>query len=264
MRVRSLTQDDAHIFCEEKHITEETVNFYKLLQKTYTDFGFTDIKIKFSDRPDKRAGSDETWDKSEACLLEALKQLKVDYTVNKGEGAFYGPKLEFVLRDALGRDWQCGTLQLDFVLPERLKAKYVDEEGQAKQPVMIHRAILGSIERFIGILLENDAGELPVWLSYNPVAICTLSQDTNDLAQKIHDRLVAEGIQPILDNDSKTINYKIRHYSEQKIPYIAVIGRKEQENNTVSIRTFGKEDTVAMPLEDFISKLLEEVKGPNI
>ncbi|AFC72066.1 threonyl-tRNA synthetase [Rickettsia rhipicephali str. 3-7-female6-CWPP] len=258
MRVRSLVQDDAHIFCAEEQITDETVSFCKLLTEVYKDFGFTDIKVKFSDRPEIRAGSDEVWDKAENALKEAVEQAGFTYTLNPGEGAFYGPKLEFVLTDAIGRQWQCGTLQMDFVLPERLDASYVAASGEKKRPVMLHRAILGSLERFIGILIEEYAGRFPLWLAPVQVAIATITSDLNDYALEVQKALIDNGVRTGFNISPDKINYKIREFSNQKIPMIAVIGKQEQENKQVAIRRLGTTDQEVLSVEQLIAVVKEE------
>ncbi|MFV9867716.1 MAG: threonine--tRNA ligase [Rickettsia slovaca] len=258
MRVRSLVQDDAHIFCAVEQITDETVSFCKLLTEVYKDFGFTDIKVKFSDRPEIRAGSNEVWDKAENALKEAVEQAGFNYTLNPGEGAFYGPKLEFVLTDAIGRQWQCGTLQMDFVLPERLDASYVAASGEKKRPVMLHRAILGSLERFIGILIEEYAGRFPLWLAPVQVAIATITSDLNDYALEVQKALIDNGVRTDFNISPDKINYKIREFSNQKIPMIAVIGKQEQENKQVAIRRLGTTDQEVLSVEQLIAVVKEE------
>ncbi|EAA25649.1 threonine--tRNA ligase [Rickettsia sibirica] len=258
MRVRSLVQDDAHIFCAAEQITDETVSFCKLLTEVYKDFGFTDIKVKFSDRPEIRAGSNEVWDKAENALKEAVEQAGFNYTLNPGEGAFYGPKLEFVLTDAIGRQWQCGTLQMDFVLPERLDASYVAASGEKKRPVMLHRAILGSLERFIGILIEEYAGRFPLWLAPVQVAIATITSDLNDYALEVQKALIDNGVRTDVNISPDKINYKIREFSNQKIPMIAVIGKQEQENKQVAIRRLGTTDQEVLSVEQLIAVVKEE------
>ncbi|QCS24015.1 threonine--tRNA ligase [Rickettsia parkeri] len=258
MRVRSLVQDDAHIFCAAEQITDETVSFCKLLTEVYKDFGFTDIKVKFSDRPEIRAGSNEVWDKAENALKEAVEQAGFNYTLNPGEGAFYGPKLEFVLTDAIGRQWQCGTLQMDFVLPERLDASYVAASGEKKRPVMLHRAILGSLERFIGILIEEYAGRFPLWLAPVQVAIATITSDLNDYALEVQKALIDNGVRTDFNISPDKINYKIREFSNQKIPMIAVIGKQEQENKQVAIRRLGTTDQEVLSVEQLIAVVKEE------
>jgi threonyl-tRNA synthetase len=255
MRVRSFVQDDAHIFCEEDSITEETKSFCELLMKVYKDFGFEDVRIKFSDRPEKRAGTDEIWDKAENALMEAVKASGLEYTLNPGEGAFYGPKLEFVLRDAIGRDWQCGTLQVDFVLPERLDANYIGADGEKHRPVMLHRAILGSIERFFGILVENYAGKLPLWLAPTQAVVATVVEGANAYAQEVCDMLNNAGFRAETDLRNEKISYKVRDLSVQKIPYIVVVGAKEAEEKTVSLRQIGSQDQTVMTLQAFVDMM---------
>ncbi|KJE35448.1 threonine--tRNA ligase [Thalassospira sp. HJ] len=239
MRVRQFIQDDAHIFCTEDQIVSETKIFCDLLKSVYKDFGFTDILVKFSDRPEVRAGSDEIWDKAEAALREAAEEAGLALEVNPGEGAFYGPKLEFVLRDAIGRDWQCGTLQADFVLPERLDASYMGEDGEKHRPVMLHRAILGSLERFIGILIENYAGRLPLWLSPVHAVVCTITNDADDYAHEVKAALEAKGLNVELDTRNEKINYKVREHSHAKVPMILALGKREAEEKTASVRRIG-------------------------
>jgi threonyl-tRNA synthetase len=258
MRVRALVQDDAHIFCTKEQITGETVNFCKLLTEVYKDFGFLDIKIKFSDRPAVRAGSDEVWDEAEHALKEAVTEAGYFYTLSKGDGAFYGPKLEFVLTDAIGRQWQCGTLQMDFVLPERLDANYISANGQKTRPVMLHRAILGSLERFIGILIEEYAGKFPVWLAPTQVAIVTITSDLSDHALKVQKSLIDKDIRTEIDISSDKINYKIREFSNKKVPLIAVIGKQEKENNSVTIRKLGIEDQETISVQQLIQLIKDE------
>jgi threonyl-tRNA synthetase len=255
MRVRAFNQDDAHIFCEEDQINDETVTFCKLLQEIYHDFGFNEVKVKFSTRPEVRVGSDETWDKSEKALREAVQKAGLEYEINEGEGAFYGPKLEFVLTDAIGRDWQCGTLQVDFIMPKRLGATYIDRDGSKKNPVMLHRAILGTLERFIGILIENTAGAFPLWLSPVQVVVATISNKFDDYAKDVLNDLQENGFRVKIDLRSEKINYKIREHSLQKIPYIAIVGQKEVDENTISIREFGSKKEEVLSLEEFIKKL---------
>ncbi len=262
MRVRSFVQDDAHIFCQEDEITSETKAFCDLLMSVYKDFGFSDVRIKFSDRPEKRAGTDAIWDKAEGALMEAVKASGLEYTLNPGEGAFYGPKLEFVLRDAIGRDWQCGTLQVDFVLPERLDAHYVGSDGEKHRPVMLHRAILGSIERFFGILIENYAGKLPLWLAPTQVVVATVVDSANDYAMNMCDQLKAEGLRADVDLRNEKISYKVRDLSVQKIQYIAVVGAKEAEKNTVSVRQLGSQDQTVMTLKEFVAMMKENAAPP--
>jgi len=259
MRVRAFTQDDAHIFCTEDQITDETIKFCALLKDIYSAFGFTDVKVKFSDRPEKRAGNDATWDKAEGALRDAVEAASLPYTMNPGEGAFYGPKLEFVLRDAIGRDWQCGTLQVDFVLPERLDANYIGVDGAKHRPVMLHRAILGSFERFIGILIEEFSGRFPFWLAPIQVAIATITNEVDSYAMEVKRELEAVGIRVITDTSANKINYKIRDLSMQKIPVILALGKREMEEKTVSIRRLGSEKTEGMGLDEAINVLRGEV-----
>lgn len=239
MRVRSFTQDDAHIFCATNQITEESKRVCDLVLDIYRDFGFDDIHIKYADRPDKRVGADDVWDAAEDALLTAAEATGLEYTLNPGEGAFYGPKLEFVLRDAIGRDWQCGTLQVDLNLPERLGAKYVGEDGQKHTPVMLHRALFGSLERFIGILLEHYAGALPFWLTPLQVVVATVVSDADDYAMEFVQALREAGLRADVDLRNEKISYKVREHSVQKIPVIAVVGRREVEQRTVALRRFG-------------------------
>ena len=243
MRVRAFTQDDAHIFCTEEQITNESKKVCDLILSIYKDFGFTDVRIKYSDRPEKRVGDDKIWDKAEAALKNAMEATKLDYTFNPGEGAFYGPKLEFVLRDAIGRDWQCGTLQVDLNLPGRLGATYVDENGQKKVPVMLHRALFGSLERFAGILIEHYAGHLPFWLAPTQVVIATITSDTDEYAKEVNGSLKKLEINSELDIRNEKIGYKIREHSNSKIPIILIVGKKESQDKTVSVRRLGKTST---------------------
>ncbi|MDP3936307.1 MAG: threonine--tRNA ligase, partial [Alphaproteobacteria bacterium] len=236
--------------------------FCELLMSVYKDFGFTDVRIKFSDRPEKRAGTDATWDKAEGALMEAVKASGLEYTLNPGEGAFYGPKLEFVLRDAIGRDWQCGTLQVDFVLPERLDANYIGSDGEKHRPVMLHRAILGSIERFFGILIENYAGKLPLWLAPTQVVIATVVDSANEYAESIINQLKEAGLRVGIDLRNEKISYKVRDLSLQKIQYIAVVGAKEAEEKTISLRQLGSQDQTVMTLKDFVVMMKENAAPP--
>ena len=256
LRLRTFHQDDAHIFCTPDQINAEAVAFCALLKEVYADFGFHDVRIKFSDRPEKRSGSDDTWDRAEQALKEAAVASGLDFTLNPGEGAFYGPKLEFVLRDAIGRDWQCGTLQCDFILPERLGAHYVDPSGEKVHPVMLHRAILGSLERFIGILLENTAGHLPLWLAPTQVAVLTITSAQDAAALAVYDMLKGAGVRAALDTRSEKVSYKIREHSLKKIPILAIIGAKEAEEGTVTLRRLGSTETETLSQEDFLKILL--------
>jgi threonyl-tRNA synthetase len=264
MRVRAFTQDDAHIFCTEAQIADETVRFTELLSSVYADFGFPEFTVKFSDRPDVRAGSDETWDRAEGALKQACAVAGVNYTLNPGEGAFYGPKLEFVLRDAIGRDWQCGTLQVDFVLPERLDAEYVGEDGARHRPVMLHRAILGSFERFLGILIEQYAGRFPLWLAPVQVAVATIVSDADDYATEVATALRAAGLAVRLDLTNQKINAKVREHSLQHVPVIAVVGRKEAETGQVALRRLGGEAQELVSLADAVAMLALEATPPDI
>ncbi len=255
MRLRSFIQDDAHIFCTNEQIISETLDFCKLLMEVYSDFGFDEITIKFSDRPKNRAGSDEVWDQAEKSLIEAVEKAGYSYELNPGEGAFYGPKLEFVLRDAIGRDWQCGTFQVDFVLPERLDASYIGEDGMKYRPVMLHRAILGSFERFIGILIEHYSGRFPPWLSPIQVALATINSSCNSYANELAQELENNGIRLIKDLRNEKLNYKIRELSNQKINFIAVIGEREVSNRKVVLRTLGSKNQEILGFEEFIKKI---------
>ena len=263
MRVRGFTQDDAHIFCREDQIESETKKFINFLSDVYKDLGFEKFSIKFSDRPEKRSGSDDVWDKAEDALKSATIAAGYDFEVNPGEGAFYGPKLEFVLTDAIGRDWQCGTLQVDFVLPDRLDANYVGEDGNKYRPVMLHRACLGSFERFIGILIENFAGRLPFWLAPRQVVVAAIVSDANDYCEKVVNALKAKGIRAETDLRNEKINYKVREHSVSKIPVILACGMKEISNNTVSVRRLGEKQTTIEQLDKILEQLTEEAKSPD-
>ena len=262
LRVRAFTQDDAHIFCTEDQITQESLSVTNLILKIYKDLGFENVILKYSDRPQKRVGEDSVWDKSEAALLEAIKKSKLEYSINKGEGAFYGPKIEFVLRDAIGRDWQCGTLQVDLNLPNRLGATFVDKDGTKKVPVMLHRALFGSLERFIGILIENYAGKMPFWLSPTQVVVCPIAEENNDYVKKLFEDLFKEGIKCEVDLRNQKINYKIREHSLAKVPVIVVCGKKEVADNTVTLRRLGSEKQETIKREDIIKNMLIENKLP--
>ena len=262
LRVRAFTQDDAHIFCTEDQITQESLTVTNLILKIYKDLGFENVILKYSDRPEKRVGDDSVWDKSEAALLSAIKQSKLEYTINKGEGAFYGPKIEFVLRDAIGRDWQCGTLQVDLNLPGRLGASYIDKDGTKKVPVMLHRALFGSLERFIGILIENYAGKLPFWLAPTQVVVLPIAEENNDYVKKLFEDMFKEGIKCEVDLRNQKINYKIREYSLAKTPMILVCGKKEVAENTVSVRRLGSEKQETFKREDLIKSILAANKLP--
>ena len=263
MRVRNFVQDDAHIFCTEDQITSETRVFCDLLLSIYRDFGFEDVVIKFADRPEVRAGSDETWDQAETALKDAVEQAGLEVVMNPGEGAFYGPKLEFVLRDAIGRDWQCGTWQVDFVLPERLGATYIGEDGEKHRPVMLHRAILGSFERFAGILIEHYAGRFPLWLAPTQAVVCTITSDGDDFAAKVREQATAAGLRVETDLRNEKINYKVREHSLAKVPVILVVGRREAEEGTVSMRRLGSKDQEVLALDEALDRLKQEARMPG-
>ena len=262
MRVRAFVQDDAHIFCTEDQITSETQLFCTLLLSVYKDLGFEDVMVQFSDRPEVRAGSDETWDKAEKALRDATKATGLETELNPGDGAFYGPKLDFVLRDAIGREWQCGTLQVDFVLPERLDANYIGEDGEKHRPVMLHRAILGSFERFLGILIEHYAGKFPLWLAPLQIVVATITNDADDYAVQVHAALIEAGLKAELDIRNEKINYKIREHSVAKVPVILVVGAKEAADGTVAMRRLGGKDQENLALEEATARLKEEAAGP--
>tara|TARA_B100000214_G_C23957008_1_gene623359 strand:- start:866 stop:2080 length:1215 start_codon:yes stop_codon:yes gene_type:complete len=264
MRVRAFTQDDAHIFCTEGQITAETKTFCDLLMRVYKDFGFEEVIIKFSDRPDVRAGDDSVWDRAEDALTEAVRVAGYDYDLNPGEGAFYGPKLEFILRDAIGRDWQCGTLQVDFVLPERLDATYVGEDGEKHRPVMLHRAILGSFERFLGILIENFAGRFPLWLAPLQLVVATITDEAAPYAREVAKACRVSGLRVETDLRNEKINYKIREHSVGKIPVILVVGGREATEGTVAIRRLGGKDQEIVALSEAVATLSEEARAPNV
>lgn len=263
MRVRQMTQDDAHIFCREDQITEESVAFCALLSSIYKDLGFTDVVVKLALRPDVRAGDDETWDKAEQALEAALVEAGIEFEYLPNEGAFYGPKLEFHLRDAIGRSWQCGTLQLDFVLPERLDASYIAEDGAHHRPVMLHRAILGTLERFIGIMIEHYTGRFPMWLAPTQVVVCTITGDADDYANKIYDQLIAAGIRAKLDIRNEKINYKVREHSHAKVPALFVVGAKEESDQSVSIRRLGSKDQTVKEFAGALNELVTEASMPG-
>jgi threonyl-tRNA synthetase len=258
MRVRAFTQDDAHIFCTEQQITEETGNVCRLLLSIYEDFGFDDVVIKFADRPAKRVGDDGVWDRAEAALESAMQSLGLQYTLNKGEGAFYGPKIEFALRDAIGRDWQCGTLQVDLNLPNRLGATYIGEDGNRHTPVMLHRAIFGSLERFIGVLLEHYAGALPFWLAPTQVVIATITSDADAYAGEVRARLAEAGLRAEIDVRNEKSNYKVREHSLAKIPVIFALGKREVTEGTVSVRRLGQQAQSTLPLAEAVEALRSE------
>ncbi len=264
MRVRAFTQDDAHIFCTEAQVTPETVRFVGLLSLIYRDFGFPEFRVKFADRPPVRAGADEVWDRAEEALRAACATAGVDYELNPGEGAFYGPKLEFVLRDAIGRDWQCGTLQVDFVLPERLGAEYVAEDGTRRRPVMLHRAILGSFERFLGILIEQYAGRFPLWLAPVQVVVATIVSDADDFAREAAEALRAAGLTVELDLSNQKINAKVRAHSVAHVPVLAVVGRREAEARSVALRRLGMDTQQVLPLEQAVAHLAAEAMPPDL
>ena len=263
MRVRGFVQDDAHIFCTESQIESETKNFIDLLSEVYRDLGFPKFHVKFSDRPKKRAGEDAVWDKAEEALLKATEAAHCEYELNPGEGAFYGPKLEFVLTDAIGREWQCGTLQVDFVLPERLDTNYINEDGVKQRPVILHRAILGSFERFIGILIEESSGRMPIWLAPQQVAVASIITNANSYVEEVGRKLAEANIRIVLDKRNEKIGYKIREHSLAKVPIILAIGEQEMSNKTVAIRRLGNKNTEIMSLENLILVLMEEVKAPD-
>jgi threonyl-tRNA synthetase len=263
MRVRQFTQDDAHIFCTREQITPETEAFCRLLLDVYKDFGFEDVKINFADRPEVRAGTDEVWDQAEGALTEAAESTGIEIGLNPGEGAFYGPKLEFILTDAIGRDWQCGTLQVDFVLPERLDANYIGEDGQRHRPVMLHRAILGSLERFAGILIEHHSGAFPLWLAPTQVVVATITQDGDTYASTVAAELRAAGLRVDLDLTNEKINYKVREHSLAKVPAILAIGQREADDGTVSVRRLGSKRQEVLALRDAVDTLVVEARIPG-
>lgn len=264
IRVRQFVQDDAHIFCTEDQIQPESLAFCELLRSIYADLGFEVARVRLADRPEKRVGSDENWDKAESALHEALKGAKLDYDLNKGDGAFYGPKIEFYLRDAIGREWQCGTLQVDFNMPERLDATYVGEDGQKHRPVMLHRAVLGSMHRFIGILIENYMGKFPLWLAPVHVVVATITNDADAYAQEVYETLSKAGLRVELDTRPEKINAKVRDHSLQKVPLLLVVGRKEAEQKTVALRRLGGEAQELMPLAEAAQKLAKEALPPDL
>jgi len=263
LRVRAFTQDDAHIFCSEDQITEECLNVTNLILEIYKDLGFENVILKYSDRPEVRVGDDNVWDKSEKALLEAIKASKLQYTVNKGEGAFYGPKIEFVLRDAIGRDWQCGTLQVDLNLPGRLGATFVDKDGSKKVPVMLHRALFGSLERFIGILIENYAGKLPFWISPLQTIVIPVSSDFDNYAKEVNKKIKRSGIASQVDLKNHNLNYKIREHSLSKIPILLICGKKEVDSNTVTIRRLDSNKQENMEVNLFLKKFSALSKAPS-
>ena len=264
MRVRAFTQDDAHIFCTEEQITAESVKFCSLLQSIYADFGFHDVRVKFSDRPEVRAGDDATWDRAEAALTDATKAAKLDTILNPGEGAFYGPKLEFVLRDAIGRDWQCGTLQVDFVLPDRLDAEYVGEDGSRHRPVMLHRAILGSMERWIGILIEQYAGRMPAWLAPVQIVVASITDQANDYASEVAAAAADLGLRVETDLRNEKISYKVREHSVMKVPFILAVGGREAEAGTVALRRLGSNEQQVIDMGEALATLQSESRAPDM
>jgi len=262
MRVRQMTQDDAHIFCREDQITSESVAFCELLFQVYKDLGFEEIEIKLATRPETRAGDDDIWDRAEDGLARALQEKGLPYEIAEGEGAFYGPKMEFHLKDAIGRTWQCGTLQLDFVLPERLDATYIGEDGSKHRPVMLHRALLGTLERFIGILIESYGGKLPLWLTPVQVVVTTIISNADDYARKVYNTLKDAGIRAEIDLRNEKINYKIREHSHAKVPLILVVGEREAAEQTVALRRLGGKDQEVLALDDAIRHISEECASP--
>ncbi|MEC8108881.1 MAG: threonine--tRNA ligase [Pseudomonadota bacterium] len=264
MRVRAFTQDDAHIFCTEDQITDESVKFCSLLQSIYADFGFDDVRVKFSDRPEVRAGDDATWDRAETALSDATHAAGLDTVLNPGEGAFYGPKLEFVLRDSIGRDWQCGTLQVDFVLPDRLDAEYVGEDGNRHRPVMLHRAILGSMERWIGILIEQYSGRMPAWLAPVQIVVASITESANDYAREVAARAAAAGIRVETDLRNEKISYKVREHSVMKVPFILAVGGREAEAGTVALRRLGSNNQQVLNADETITMLRDESLAPDM
>ena len=263
MRVREFTQDDAHIFCTPEQMEEECITTLKLILDIYKDFGFNEVKIYLSTRPEKRIGSDEIWDLCEKSLANALTSHGYAYEINEGEGAFYGPKLEFILRDAIGREWQCGTIQVDMNLPQRFDISYIGEDGEKHQPVMLHRALFGSIERFLGILIENHAGRLPLWLSPEQVVICPIVSEFDDYANEVAKAMQKAGLSVKTDLRNEKINYKVREHSVAKVPVIAVVGAKEKENRTVTVRRIGSDKQEVIKLDELIKALVEEAKMPH-
>ncbi len=263
MRVRAFTQDDAHIFCTEDQLTEEAVAINDLILSIYKDFGFEDVVIRFSDRPEKRVGSDEVWDKAEAALRSAGEAAGVEFEYNPGDGAFYGPKLDYSLRDAIGREWQCGTLQADFILPERLDAFYIAPDGEKYRPVMLHRAMFGSLERFLGILTEHHAGHFPMWLAPLQIVVATITSDADDYAVRVRDACRAAGLRAEIDVRNEKINYKVREHSVAKVPVIMVTGKREVEEGTVNIRRLGSRDQQTVTIEGAIKMLVEESIAPD-
>ena len=263
LRVRAFTQDDAHIFCTEDQITSECLIVTNLILDIYKDLGFEDVILKYSDRPDLRVGDDNVWDKAEKALLDAVKASKLEYTINKGEGAFYGPKIEFVLRDAIGRDWQCGTLQVDLNLPGRLDASFVDKDGTKKIPVMLHRALFGSLERFIGILIENYAGKFPFWIAPLQAVVIPISEEFDSYAKEVNEKINNAGISSEVDLKNHNLNYKIREHSLSKIPLLLICGKKEVDSNSVTIRRLDTNKQENMELNLFLKKFSALNKAPQ-
>jgi threonyl-tRNA synthetase len=261
--VRGFTQDDAHIFCTPEQITAESVDFCALLMRVYRDFGFTDVRVKYSDRPPVRAGADEVWDRAEAALWQAVRAAGLDCELNPGEGAFYGPKLEFVLRDAIGREWQCGTLQVDLVLPERLDASYIGPDGRKHRPVMLHRAILGSIERFLGVLIEHHAGRLPLWLAPVQAVVATVTNEADAYALEVAERLRAAGVRAKADVSSDKISYKVRVHSLAKVPLLMAVGARETAGRSVSLRRLGGREQESLDLDAAIALCQRESAPPD-
>ena len=264
MRVRNFVQDDAHIFCTEDQIESETILFCNILKEVYEELGFDKVSIKFADRPDERVGEDSIWDKAETALSKAAKATGLPFDENKGDGAFYGPKLDFYLHDAIGRVWQCGTLQVDFNLPNRLDASYIGEDNNKHVPVMLHRAILGSLERFLGILIENYEGKFPLWLSPVQVAIATITSNSDESANTLLEKLRSNGLRSIIDLRNEKINYKIREHSINKVPYILVLGDREVEENTVTIRRLGSKEQKTLNVNDCIDLIKNEALPPDL
>jgi threonyl-tRNA synthetase len=270
MRVRGFTQDDAHVFCTHEQLADECLKINELILSIYRDFGLEEVVVKLSTRPEKRVGADELWDRAEAAMGDVLKQIaaqsggKIKTGINPGEGAFYGPKFEYVLRDAIGRDWQCGTTQVDFNLPERFGAFYIDADGEKKVPVMIHRAIFGSMERFTGILLENTAGHLPLWLAPVQAMVCTIVSDADVYAEEVLAQLKQAGLRAQIDLRNEKINYKVREHSLSKTPVMLVVGKREAEERTVSVRRLGGQEQKVLPLKDVLSQLVDEAVPPDL
>jgi threonyl-tRNA synthetase len=270
LRVRAFTQDDAHVFCTEEQMAEECLKINELILSTYADFGFDEVVVKLSTRPEKRVGSDEAWDQAEAIMTRVLGEIeqrsggRIKTGINPGEGAFYGPKFEYVLRDAIGRDWQCGTTQVDFNLPHRFEAFYIAPDGSKKTPVMIHRAICGSMERFLGVVLEHYAGHLPLWLAPTQAVVATITSDTDDYASQVHAAALRLGLRAEADLRNEKINYKVREHSLAKVPVLLVLGKKEAAERTVSIRRLGKDSQTVMPLDAALQMLADEAQPPDL